>query len=78
VSAFLKQLNEYKEAFKAQAEWSDMISAHDLAKTTGYKLQSVKDVLKDNGLRPCGKLGGMPYYRKSEVIELMKKSIPTP
>ncbi len=74
-SSILKQLNEHKEAFKANTEWNEMISAFDLAKTTGYKMQSVKDALKDNGVKPCGKLGGLPYYRKSDVVSLIRRSL---
>lgn len=73
-SAILKQLNEYKEAAKISAEFSDMVSAETLADMTHKSIRQVKDILAANGIEVIGYFGKSPLYPKSKVLRIIKRT----
>jgi phage terminase large subunit len=72
MSAILKQLQEYKEAAKVSAEWSDLVSVEEIASKTQKSIRMVKDLLEEKGLNHKAKLGKSYLYSKTELLKAIR------
>jgi phage terminase large subunit len=71
-SAILKQLQEYKEAAKIHAEWTDLVSVEEIASKTQKSIRMVKDLLEEKGLSHKAKLGKSYMYSKTELLKAIR------
>lgn len=72
MSHVLKQIEEMKQLALINAEWQDLVSVEEIAEKTRKEIQSVKEILKDKGLKPTAKLGKTYLYSKAAFLKAIK------